>query len=187
MYLADVYTMLDVVPPVNSNGGRCNFAAALTLCAVIDGICVEVYPTRGKEADAERRFKKLVLKYLKWGPSKLGWIAPAEVGGTLYCELRNPLAHNVARDIPSGVRRKGYGEPYMVRSIKGGEIPTADKVESIETWDPECPVIWAEIPKGQQSKSLKLSVPALYWHVKDMVRRLAHDGAAHCFAVNHRK
>ena len=188
MYLADVYTMLDAVPPPNSNGGRCNFSAALVLCAVFDGIAVEVYPTKGTEPDPESRFKKLALKYLviNWGPASLGWIPLSEVGGTLYLELRNPLAHQLARDIPSGVRRTGYGEPYIVRSVKGGYQPPADELESMTSWNPEWPVLWAETPAGKQTKSLKLSVPALYWHVKDMVLKLATDTTAQSYAIANR-
>jgi hypothetical protein len=66
MYLADVYTMLDAVPAPNSNGGRCNFSAALALCAVFDGIAVEVYPTTGAEPDTESRFKKLALQHHRY-------------------------------------------------------------------------------------------------------------------------
>lgn len=64
--------------------------------------------------------------------------------------------------------------------------PIADELESMTAWNPAWPVLWSEVPKGKQSKSLKLSVPALYWHVKDMVSRLGTDCAAHAYAVAHR-
>lgn len=189
MYLADVYTMLDAAPPDGSGGGRCNFAAALVLCSIFDGLSIDVYPTVGIEDDAEKRFKKLALKYLAdlWGPPKHGWIALSEVGGTLYLEVRNPLAHNVARDIETGARRDGYGEPYIVRSVRGGHKPTADELESMPTWNLQWPVLWAEVPEGKTAKSLKLSVPALYWYVKKLVMRLASDASVHAHAIAHRK
>src|SRR5215211_4614364 len=64
--LQDVYGMFALPSLPNAGGG--NWAIALVLLCVVDGISCHVYPTNAVTPRQKQRFKRLINEKLHWGP-----------------------------------------------------------------------------------------------------------------------
>src|SRR5215467_14622252 len=73
LYLSDVYGMFTLPPPSLPGAGGGNWAIALVLLCVVDGISRHVYPTEHIVRNQEKRFRRLIRKKLHWGPANRGW------------------------------------------------------------------------------------------------------------------
>lgn len=174
MLLRDVYGMFALPPASLPDAGGGNWAIALVLLCIIDGLSCHVFPTEAIKKKQEKRFKRLIRTKLYWGPAEKGWYDRDKAAAVMYAELRNPLVHELAIDKPAKARPKEYYESAVG---KWGLVTVHDiaAIDSMHVWNDDWPTLGVEDYKG--GKRLKLSCAALYWTVKQMVNNLAADNA----------
>jgi len=172
LLLRDVYGMFALPPASLQGAGGGNWAIALVLVCIIDGISCYVFPTDAVEKKQEKRFKRLLREKLYWGSPKKGWYDRDKAASVLYAELRNPLVHELALDKPAKARPPDYYESAVG---KWGFVTVQDisAIDSMTAWNEEWPTLGIESHNG--GKRLKLSCAALYWTVKQMINDLAAD------------
>ncbi len=171
MYLSDTYGMLRTLPPSDGDGGGGNFSATLVLLCVIDGLAKWRYPNVDNKDG--KRFKKLIRDELPWGLVGKGkWVDKGNAADQLYTEFRNPLVHELAKDTKASSRPSGYSEPVIG---KWGSIPKEYhdivKIDALSKWDEGWPIL-AESTDRKGNPRYKLTVPALYWAVKNMANKM---------------
>lgn len=170
--LRDVYGMFTLPPAFLQGAGGGNWAIALVLLCVIDGLSVHVFPTSTTCANQEKRFKRLIREKLHWGPPKAGWYDKSKAAAVMYTEFRNPLVHELAADKAAKARPIEYKESAVG---KWGfvSVQDIDALERMTTWNDQWPTLGVEDYDG--GKRLKLSCAALYWSIKQMTNALAAD------------
>jgi hypothetical protein len=169
--------MLGARPAKDSSGGECNFSIGLVLACVIDGLATEVWPVEPND-DQWKRMKELLLERLQWGEKADGWITKVEAARVLYHEVRNPLVHNLGANTRWKGRRPGFSDAAIILGLLDGSRPSPDALERLEAWPPKSPVIWAKAKSDPGPRRFVVSAPALFWHVKRLVRDLATDANA---------
>jgi hypothetical protein len=120
--------------------------------------------------------EKMILRLMPWYDS---WKTPDKETFVriLYYEFRNPLAHEAGRDPKKRVKDRPRGWKESVVSMWGNVQPVnIDTVDVLQTWPEAWPIF--EPTNMRRSKTGKpfqyqLSVVALYWAVKDIVRQLS--------------
>ncbi len=178
--LRDAYGMFALPPPALPDAGGGNWAIALVLLCVMDGISYHVYPTRANSPKQEQRFKLLFNEKLYWGPVSKGWYRKQDAGAVLYTEFRNPLVHELAADKPARARPSTYLESAVG---KWGPVTMRDieAIDSMRTWSDDWPTLATTEHNG--GRRLELSCAALYWSVKHMANSLAADANVIASAV----
>lgn len=173
MLLKDLYGAFKLPIDRDSGEGAGNFAIALVLLCIIDGISVNIYPTKANK-DQEKRFKKLIREKLYWGPTNKGWLKKDIAAKQLYLEIRNPLVHELGADKVTSARITGHLEP---RIGKWGGIEEnsqdIDFIENIESWNDNWPTL--TVVSSENGEYIKFCAAALYWSVKNMVINLIND------------
>lgn len=170
--LRDAYGMFTLPPPGLPDAGGGNWAIALVLLCVVDGLSCHVYPTRATSEKQEQRFKLLLNSKLYWGPISKRWYRKQDAAAVLYTEFRNPLVHELAADKPARARPATYHESAVG---KWGPVKTRDieAIDSMQTWNDDWPTLCVTDFNG--GERLELSCAALYWSVKHMANSLATD------------
>jgi len=184
LLLRDVYGMFALPPASLPDAGGGNWAIALVLVCIIDGISCHVFPTEAIVKGQEKRFKRLVRTKLYWGSPRKGWYDRDKAAAVLYTELRNPLVHELAIDKPAKARPREYYESAVG---KWGFVTVRDiaAIDGMPTWNEEWPTLGVEDHNG--GKRLKLSCVALYWTVKQLINDLAADAAIVAAASSHHR
>ena len=118
LLLKDVYGMFTLPPTTLPDAGGGNWAIAMVLVCIIDGISRHVFPTKSAVSEHEKRFKHLIRQKLYWGSAKKGWYDKDKAAVVLYTEIRNPLIHELALDRPAKARPPNTMKP---RSENGGK------------------------------------------------------------------
>lgn len=168
LLLSDVYSMLAVKP--SGGMGGCNFSIALVLLCVVDGLARDVFPTVAAQPDHETRFRQLLKEKLPWGSVSLGWLDKGQAAKWLYCEFRNPLTHELGKDVSQNRRPSRQYEPVIYR-WKHAPAIRRDSLDALPVWDERRPVMRWEPHKD--GKRIALCGAALYWAVKRMCRDLS--------------
>ena len=172
-YLADVYSMLSSRPLKRTRGGGCNLASTLVLLCIVDALATHVWPktpTNSKGAQGTR-FKSLLINKLPWGPTSAGWMDKNDAAELLYLECRNTLTHELGRDTAKSFLKVGFAEPTVG---VWGNVRPKNRIGSIDarkSWPDKWPVVSALTDSG--GTRYKVTVVALYWAVKSMVRDMA--------------
>ena len=120
-----------------------------------------------KKAMQKKRFCTLIIDKLEWRP---GWMDKKKAADLLYIDFRNPLTHDLGKDPRPGF--EGLKEPTL--GIWGNVKPKrVAAVDARKKWRDD----WAtlEIITDAQGKRYKLTVIALYWGVKKIVKDLVAD------------
>jgi hypothetical protein len=173
MLLHDVYGMFRSLPPVDGDGGGGNFSIALVLLCILDGLAAEVWPSRVKEQNQEKRFKHLIRVRLPWGNvGKSKWAHKGIAADKMYTEFRNPLVHELGADNAASRRPRGFGEPTVG---KWGNLPEINrdiaKIDASTKWDDDWPIL-SETENDLGEPRYKLALAPLYWGVKQVAKRL---------------
>ncbi len=183
MLLKDLYGAFKLPKDNNSGEGSGNFAITLVLLCIIDGISVNIYPTK-EVKNQEKRFKKLIREKLHWGTTKNGWLDKGTAAKQLYLEIRNPLVHELGANKVTSARITGHLEP---RIGKWGSIDKdyhdIDLIEELETWNEKWPTL--TVVSGENGSYIKFSAAALYWSVKHMVIELINDQEVMKATISH--
>ncbi len=173
MLLKDLYGAFKLPVDERSGEGAGNFAIALVLLCIIDGISVSIYPTTAIK-DQEKRFKKLIREKLYWGPAAKGWLEIGIAAKQLYLEIRNPLVHELGADKVTSARMTDHLEP---RIGKWGSVEKQnqdiDIIENLQAWNDDWPTL--TVVSSGNGDYIKFSGAALYWSVKRMVIELIND------------
>ncbi len=170
-YLADVYSMLSSRPLNRTNGGACNLTATLVLLCIVDAMATYIYPKapRGRGSQG-KRFQKLIVDKMRWGSETAGWTRKSQAAEILYREMRNTLTHALGVDRPTNLREKGFVEPTA--GVWGNITPKRiGAIDARKSWPATWPVL--SVLTDARGSRQKLTVAALYWHVKKMVDDLA--------------
>jgi hypothetical protein len=168
-FLADVYSMLGNHRLKRTGAGGCNLTATLVLMCVVDALAKYIYPRKPRNRQGPR-FKKLIIDRLPWGSDADGWMRKEDAAELFYVEFRNPLTHALGKDRASKARRTGFVEPTA--GIWGNiRTKRIGAVDARKTWPANCPVLTVLTDAGGTRD--KLTVAALYWAVKSMVKDLA--------------
>lgn len=177
LLLGDVYTMCCKHPLKKTNAGGCQFSAVLVLLCIIDALATYVYPAtksmQKRKGVQEKRFKKLIREQLYWPASSMN---KAQAASVLWKEFRNPLTHATGLDEIAQHKRSGLDEP--VAGIWGDVQPQRiSQVDRRKSWPDSWPILAPDrrtlrAATGKPAR-LALTVAALYWSVKKLVRDLA--------------
>jgi len=174
MLLKDLYGAFKLPIDESSGEGAGNFAIAVVLLCIIDGISVNIYPTKSIK-DQEKRFKKLIRDKLYWGTVKTGWLEKGVAAKQLYLEIRNPLVHELGVDKITSSRMFEHLEP---RIGKWGSIDESchniELIEELNSWNENWPTLTV-VTSSNNGKYVQISSAALYWTVKQMVIDLISD------------
>jgi hypothetical protein len=181
--LRDVYGMFALPPASLQGAGGGNWAIALVLLCVIDGLSVHVYPTSTACPIQEKRFKRLVREKLHW-TTKPGWYDKSKAAAVMYTEFRNPLVHELAADKAAKARPVDYKESAVGKWGFVG-VQDIDAIETMSAWNDKWPTLGVENYDGGQR--LKLSCAGLYWSVKKMANELALDATIVASASRYRQ
>ena len=172
-YLADVYSMLSSRPLKRTKGGGCNLTATLVLLCIVDALATHVWPktpATGKGAQGIR-FKHLVIDKLPWGPASAGWMDKNDAAELLYLECRNTLTHELGRDRARSFVKLGFVEPTV--GVWGNVRPKnrIGTVDARTSWPDKWPIV--SVLTDSRGTRYKVTVVALYWAVKAMVRSMS--------------
>jgi hypothetical protein len=171
-YLADVYTMCSGHQLKRTKGGACLYPSTLVLLCVVDAMATYVWPRKptGRRGDQERRLVTLMEEKLLPWPKVAGWTPMPDAAHILYIEMRNTLTHELGRDKASVFRQSGYAEPTI--GFWGPVRPTRMSfVDACKKWPETWPIL-GPLQDGRGTRD-KLTVVALYWAVKRMVKEMA--------------
>jgi len=172
-YLADVYSMLSSRPLTRTRGGGCNLTATLVLLCVIDALATHVWPKApmtGRDAQAIR-FSSLIAAKLHWGPVSAGWMPKDDAAKLLYLECRNTLTHELGRDKARTFLKAGFAEPTVGVWANIRPKGRIGIVDARKTWPDRWPTV--SVLSDARGTRYKLTVAALYWAVKDLVKKMA--------------
>jgi len=172
-YLADVYSMLSSRPLKRTKGGGCNLTATLVLLCIVDALATHVWPktpATGKGAQGIR-FKDLVVDKLPWGSASAGWMDKNDAAELLYLECRNTLTHELGRDRTRSFVKLGFVEPTV--GVWGNVRPKnrIGTVDARTSWPDKWPIV--SVLTDSRGTRYKVTVVALYWAVKAMVRSMS--------------
>jgi hypothetical protein len=92
----------------------------------------------------------------------------------LYKEFRNTLTHALGKDAASDFREAGFDQPTVGPwgKIKPKRIGAVDARKS---WPGKWPIL--QVWEDNSGKRDKLTVAALYWAVKDLVKKMVRDAS----------
>lgn len=186
--LADVYSMLDVPRGPDAPGGGCNFAMGLVLVCILDGLATEVWPVipSGGGDDQLARMQRLATRF-DWPERRGHWITRQEAIKVLYHEARNPLVHNLGANTHWRGRPRDFADAAIVVRMRDWAKPSAEELETLIDWPEKWPVVFRKPKPENGDRRFVVSVPALYWHVKQLAAGLAGDAAILREAVELRK
>lgn len=172
MQLADVRDLLRLpLPAADLHSGQ-NFTAAGALTSFISGASVWFFDATeeglGNRRDRKRRFCEVVERYWPWDDREI--VERAEAIRVLWDCARNPLTHALGLPDPAdgtviSITKSAVTEEQLV------ELDTSEKRP--EWVGPTIAPADTAAPGG----AYVLSVPALYWGVQRVVRRLLSDEA----------
>jgi hypothetical protein len=170
----DLYQIFKIRSEDLTDDGAGNFTIAVMLLCIIDGLAVNLYPTKSIY-DQEQRFKKLIRDKLPWGAAGKHWMEKGMAAKQLYLELRNPLVHELGADKATSIRQKGHSEP---RVGKWGNVPKElqdiDQVEDMQEWNNDWPIL-AFMNNDKGNRYAQFNGAAMYWAVKKMIADLIND------------
>jgi hypothetical protein len=180
--LSDVYSMLEMHPLPPGKVGGCNFSALLVLVCLLDALAAHIYhPTRSfrqwkRRGVQFKRMQKMTLDLMpwheSWSPDKATFVQH------LYYEFRNPLAHEAGRDPKKRIKARPRGWQESMVAM-WGEVKPVDisQVDTWTNWPEEWPIFeaYSGVVRSKTGKPFRyrLTVVALYWAVKDIVRQLS--------------
>lgn len=171
MQLADVRDLLRLPMADCGLGSGQNFASAAALVNVIAGASVWFYnasPTSvGERGTSAKRFRGILRDYWPWDGEVLDRDAGIDV---LYTALRNPLAHAFGMPDPQG-------EGGVLISIGKSEL-TLEQITELEVCEESPGWVGSTITPGRHRKAGRshvINVPALYWGVQRLLRRILAD------------
>jgi hypothetical protein len=173
MYLMDVHAMLRLPRPEVQITEACNFTISSALMNFVSGISVTVFEPPAARQRTGQKFKGLLRNFYPWDTEPAGAINDPQDGAeTLYTLFRNPMAHALGFQDP---------EPPGPISITRfpGEGFTEQNLELIETSIPRPTTLLRDAPTLRRivaTHTLQLNAEALYWGIREMVRRLTADG-----------
>ena len=164
--------MLRLPQPAVDITAACNFACAAVLLNLISGVSVVLYdPLDDQRPRRERKgrgrlFKEAVESYYPWDAEPENGIVGPQGADLLYDSFRNPLTHAIGRHD----RR----EPLKITRFKDtglseGELDLIERSgsarPSVALW--QTPTLARDL-----DGKLGLQVEALYWGVREMIRRI---------------
>jgi hypothetical protein len=170
MQLADVRDLLRLpLPGADLYSGQ-NFAAAGALTSFISGASVWFYDASEEglrnRRDRTRRFREVVELYWPWDDGEI--VARDEGIRVLWNYTRNPLAHTLGLPDPAD----GTVISIAKSPLAEQRLAELDISEKRPEWvGPTIAPAETAVPGG----AYHLSVPALYWGVQRVLRRLLSD------------
>ena len=198
-YLVDVHAMLLLPTDDSLPGVGCNFAVAQILLAMIGGVSAVLYSAAGGSGKV---FKGFVRDFYPWNsePADRPNVVRDPVRGAaiLYDDYRNPLAHAsgiAVFSLDNNTRREFRPRAHRVRidRVVFNDRPhrglTEQQLLELES-EPVRPH-WVPATIAASSESTILTVEALYWGLREAIRRLCEDkvrmeAAMQFFAPLHR-
>lgn len=183
MMLSDVYSMLELHPRPLGTVGGCNFSALLVLVCLLDALAAHIYhPTRSfrhkrRPGVQFKRMERMILDLMPWHVS---WSTPDKqaFAHIVYHEFRNPMAHEAGRDPKKRIKLRPRGWEESVVTMWGDVKPVnIDEVDGWATWPAGWPILEPDrtLVRSEAGKPFRyqLTVVALYWAVKDLLRQFA--------------
>lgn len=166
MQFSDVRTLMKLPKPGQGLPAGCNFIAAAALANLIGGFAEVLYaaqPSMNGLHQSGARLQALLKELYPWQPGERR-SAKAKV---LYYFVRNPLIHNLGIDDPRRPKKEMRRIPIRKRRL------TDRQVAALETAN--TPPAWAGLAVRQVDRRWNIYVPALYWGVFHLLRRLTEQ------------
>jgi hypothetical protein len=172
LYFTDVHAMLRLPRPEVDISQACNFAIAAVLMNVISGISTVLYALPPSRKDTGRKFQQALRDFFPWDAEPAYGVRDPDQGGKIVYEtLRNPMAH------ASGLQDPEPFGPVSITRFPPPGLSETD-LEEIETSRerpherlPGAPTLMTD----PVTTGLSLNVEALYWGVRELLRRLTAD------------
>ena len=181
-YLVDVHAMF--LLPTNDSlpGVGCNFAIAQTLLAMVGGISAVLYSTTGGTG---RVFQQFLGDFYPWNsePDRPNVVRdPVRGAEILYQDYRNPLAHASGISVFStdnNTRREFQPRTHAIRidRVAFESRPNRGLTEThlLELESEPIRPDWLPVTLAQSPEVIILTVEALYWGIRESIRRLCSD------------
>ena len=182
-YLVDVHAMLLLPTDDSLPGTGCNFAIAQTLLATMSGVSSVLYSTRGRSG---RVFQDFVRDLYPWDSEprdRPNVVRDPEKGAEiLYEDYRNPLAHAngiAVFSVDNNTRREFRPRSHLVRIDRVSLRPSRglNETELLELESEPVRQPWLPVTIAANPESIILTVEALYWGLRESIRRLCSDPA----------
>jgi hypothetical protein len=163
MQFSDVRTLMKLPRPGQGMPAGCNFIAAAALANLIGGFAEVLYAAPGSMNGPNQsgaRLQALLKDLYPWQPGE----RRSAKGKALYYFVRNPLIHNLGIDDPRRSKKKMRRIPIRKRRLTDRQL--------IELETANIPPAWAGLAIRQVDRRWNIYVPALYWGVFHLLRRM---------------
>jgi hypothetical protein len=166
MQFSDVRTLMKLPRPRQGFPAGCNFTAAAALANLIGGFAEVLYaapPSIDHPHQSGARLKALLKEFYPWQPGE----RRSAKSKVLYYFVRNPLVHNLGIDDPRRPKKE-------MRRILIRKRPLTDRqLDILERAN--IPPVWAGFAVRRVDSRWNIYVPALYWGVFHLLRRLTEQ------------
>ena len=163
MQFGDVRTLMKLPRPGQGLPAGCNFIAAAALANLISGFAEVLYaaqPSMNALHQSGTRLQALLIELYPWQPGERR-SAKARV---LYYFVRNPLVHNLGIDDPRRSKKEMPRIPIRKRRLTDRQLTVLETAT--------IPPGWAGLAVRRVDRRWNIYVPALYWGVFHLLRRL---------------
>jgi hypothetical protein len=163
MQFSDVRTLMKLPRPGQGLPAGCNFVAAAALANLIGGFAEVLYAVPASmngPRQSGARLQALLKDLYPWQPGERR-SAKAKV---LYYFVRNPLVHNLGIDDPRRPKKETQRIPIRKWRLTDRQLTALETANT--------PPAWAGLAVRRVDRRGNIYVPALYWGVFHLLRRL---------------
>jgi len=172
MQFDDLRTLL-LLPRGKALRGGCNFATAALMFNIIAGSSVCFYKVDLESLSAQRnrgkRFKELLERYFPWEGESL---SKTKFVSLLYDLARNPLVHSLGLDPPPAKGVPGEHTVLTKWPLTPAKVASLEESVAKPRWAYPTVTTTEYVAGGKEHA---ISIPALYWGVHIMLRKVFAD------------
>ena len=163
MQFNDVRTLMKLPKPGHGLPAGCNFVAAAALANLIGGFAEVLYaapPSMNGPLQSGARLQALLKDLYPWQPGE----RRSAKAKALYYFVRNLLVHNLGIDDPRRPKKEMRRIPVRKRRLTDRQL--------IELETTSIPPAWTGLAVRRVDRRWNIYVPALYWGVFHLLRRI---------------
>jgi hypothetical protein len=166
MQFGDVCTLMKLPRPGQGLPAGCNFVVAAALANLIGGFAEVLYaapPSMNGSHQSGARLQALLKDLYPWQRGE----RRSAKAKALYYFVRNPLIHNLGIDDPRRPKKEMRRIPIRKRRLTHRQL--------IELETAKTPPAWVGLAVRRVDRRWNIYVPALYWGVFHLLRRITEQ------------